>query len=115
MSLMLFAHKTSLKFPARLNAVSRSGGFASRVPVEDSPAGAAHAADSLEVFDEISPILILECLCQGAARGERSRTPFELREIQFVQTHAVEFERLAADKFPERERILLGAFLCVLD
>src|SRR3989338_2190431 len=96
MSLMLFADETGLKFPARLNAVSRSGGFASRVPVENRPAGAAHTPDSLEVLDEISAILILKCLRQGTAWRERSRTPFELREIQFVQTHAVEFERLTA-------------------
>src|SRR3989344_1418001 len=70
MTHMLFTHKSCLEF------------LADRVVVEDSPAGASHAADGLEVFREISVIFRREGFSKGGSFVQRFRTAFELREIQ---------------------------------
>src|SRR3989344_6793553 len=100
-SLMLLSHESCLEFPAL------------RVEVENGPSWSAHVPDSFHVFDEISVILLLKSFGKRAVFGKLLRTAFELREIQFVQSHAVEFERLAAHQLPESDGMLLGALPCV--
>src|SRR3989344_1782663 len=86
-----------------------------RVPIEYRPARAPHIADCLHVLHQMLRlvVLLLDSFRESATYGERSRTPFELREIELMQPHAAEFERASTDELGERMRMLL-AVLCVL-